>query len=166
LAAARYSKVRFGGARACEVAYYDKDTIITLRLYTEHCPSHLRLTTNLSLRRYSSRFTITPAYDSSHVSTSRHLVRLDDHVPICRWRCPSSSMSPMSAPCFPHITARSPLLLATNPADCHCLPPLHTGSHALAAQRWCTRDFYCRSSSASIYLVTPVEAISCSRSTH
>jgi hypothetical protein len=132
----------------------------------EHHPYDLRLTTNLSLCRYSFRFTIIYAHDSNHVFPSRHNVHFDDHVPIRRWRCPSSSMQPMSASCFPHITACSPLLFTTNSADRYCLPPLHTGPHALAAQCWCTRDFYCWPPSAPIYLVTPVKAISCSRSTY
>ena len=105
-------------------------------------------------------------HQSSHVSASRHLVRLDDNVQIRRWRCSSCPMSPMSASCLPHITACSPLLLATKPPDCYCLSPLHTGPHALAAQRWSARDFYRRTSSTSVYLVAPVKAIPCSRSTH
>jgi hypothetical protein len=134
----------------------------------EHHPFDLRLTTNLSLCRYSIRFTITHTHTHSrrHVTTSRHIVHVDDHVPIRRWRCPSSSMQPMSATCFPHITACSLLLIATNSADRYCLPPLHTGPHAFAAQRWCTRDFYCRPSTAPIYLVTPVKVVPYSRPTH
>lgn len=163
MAAAREPKVRVGRARA---AHHDKDTIITFRLYARTSSFRPTSTTNLSLCRYSLRFTTTHTHDSNHVSTPRHIVHLDDHVPIRRWRCPSSSMQPMSTSCLPHITACSPLLLATNPTDCYCLPPLHTGPHAFAAQRWCTRDFYCWPSSAPIYLITPVKAVSRSRSTH
>jgi hypothetical protein len=143
-----------------------KTHTITFRLYTRTSPS--RPTTHYKSFPLSTipPTNITRTHFRHHVTTSRHIVHVDDHVPIRRWRCPSSSMQPMSASCFPHITACSPFLLATNSADCYCLSPLHTGSHALAAQRWCTRDFHCWPTSAPIYLATPVKAFSCSRSTH
>jgi hypothetical protein len=151
------------------LAHYDKDTIITLRLYTRTSP--FRPTTHhepltLSILYPLHNHTHTHTHSRRHVTTSRHIVHVDDHVPIRRWRCPSSSMQPMSATCFPHITACSLLLIATNSADRYCLPPLHTGPHAFAAQRWCTRDFYCRPSTAPIYLVTPVKVVPYSRPTH